>query len=149
MTRKDDSMVDDPVDARRKFPPLTPKEKRLVRQGALLPRDMRWILDEERERIRLFTEARLKELTDIVEAYEAGALTWQQADKRLETYRERWDVPFTYDNELEGKYEKQAFENAHGFKPDWERMSRENKEFFAAERERRERREHEKRHGRS
>jgi hypothetical protein len=141
-------MVIEPADARRLLPPLTAKEKQLVQQGVLLPRDLRWKLDEEREVIRLFAEARLKELTGIVEAYEAGSLTWAQAEKRWDAYLDRWDVPFTNDKELGKALGKQAFENSHGYKLDWEGMDG-KRDHATREEEKRGRKQQEKRSDRS
>ena len=127
---------DDNTGGRRKsYPPLTPKEKQLVGRGIMLPRDIEWLVDEEREKVRLFTTARLEELEELtktVKAYEAGTITPKEAEKKWDAYTARWDVPFTDDPKFETKLSRQAYVNAHGHGLDWEKLDRENAEFWAA-----------------
>lgn len=93
---------------------LTSEEETFVSKGGLLPRDVRAALEEERELVRLLSDARLQEMTAIVEAYESGAITWKEADKRWAKHTSRWDVPFTKDAKLEVELRRKAFENVYG-----------------------------------
>jgi|ERR1700722_8000024 len=77
------------------------------------PRDLRDWLSVERKLVRVTSQRRIKEASDLVAAYETGKLTSRQAKKQFAAYAIRWPNRLCLDESTEIEIEAEVT----GFEP--------------------------------